>query len=328
MPLIQFLIGKERRTFETPAGVTLLDEALKAGLAVNYSCRRGDCGQCAASLVEGEVQIQDITYASKSGNDILLCNSTPISDVSLRIAHYPELDEIQVLRSPAKIQALNRLSEGVIELVLRLPPSQNFRYLPGQFIRLTNKERITRSYSLASIPGDNRMLRMHVRQVDDGDFSRYLFESAREGDLLYLEGPQGHFFVRDEDRADSTIFLATGTGIAPVLAILRGLTDSGRAALGAISVYWGNRFKEDEYLRDGLRELSERMSFDYYPVFSRDNGTAERYVQDVMKSHHYDLSRALVFACGNPGMIESSRVLCATLGLPPGNFRGDKFTAS
>lgn len=328
MPHIQLNIGNQHFKFEAPTGASLLDEAIQAGAPINYSCKRGDCGQCAGKLEHGQVSTINPAYPDHAGDDILLCNTSASSDLSLRMPHFHELEGIRVQRSPAKIHGLNRLSAEIMEITLRLPPSQAFQFLPGQFIRLTNKAKITRSYSLADCPQEDKLLRLHIRRVDGGAFSQYLFEQAKEGDLMYLEGPQGHFFVREADQANKSIFLATGTGIAPVLAILRGLNDSQRAALGHISLYWGNRTHADEYLAEELRLLSQQLSFDYWPVFSRGATTGARHVQDLMTAHHEDLSDALVFACGNTAMIESARKVCAMCGLPSDHFRSDPFTQS
>ena len=328
MPNIQLNIGNQHFQFEASTEASLLDEALQSGAPINYSCKRGDCGQCAGTLTSGQIMTINPAYPSRTGDDILLCNTSASSDIRIQMPYFPELESIHVLRSPTKIYSLNRLSAEIMEVTLRLPPAHNFQFLPGQFIRLTNKAKVTRSYSLADCPREDNLLRLHIRRVDGGAFSQYLFEQAKEGDLLHMEGPQGHFFVREADQANKSIFLATGTGIAPVLAILLGLNDNQRVALGHISVYWGNRARADEYLTEELRLLSQRFSFDYWPVFSREADADTRHVQDLMAAHHDELSDALVFACGNTSMIESARELCATMGLPSGRFRCDPFTPS
>jgi CDP-4-dehydro-6-deoxyglucose reductase, E3 len=309
-------------------GDDLLSCLLSAGIDVSYSCRRGDCGQCSATLVSGSVESMNASAPSRNGDEVFLCNVTACSDVVVRIPYFPELDSIQSLRTPAKIHELSALGDWVVEVVLRLPPTQVFRYLPGQFVRITNKKRVTRSYSLSDVSAADSLIRMHVRRVSNGAFSDYLFCEAKEGDLLHLEGPHGHFFVQHKDQARKTIFLSTGTGIAPIFAILKGLGSERMEALGSISVYWGNRVQSDEYLGQQLRALSSRCAFEYVSVFSQESHDGPRYVQDVVAARHSDLSESLVFACGNPAMIESVRVLCQSLGLPEDRFRSDPFTSS
>lgn len=328
MPHVDFQIGSELRRIEVDSSRSLLDEAVSAGLPVNYSCRRGDCGQCVAALAAGEVNAVNPSQSLHSDQGIYLCNAAACSDLVVSLPHFPELANVRQFRSPAKIHALSFLSDDVVELTLRMPPAMNPRFLPGQFVRLTNKERVTRSYSLAAAPAEDKLLRVHVRRVNHGAFSDYLFGTAKPGDLLHLDGPYGHFFLRDNDRASRTIFLATGTGIAPILAILEALSPEKRAALGDIALYWGNRHERDEYLRSRVKVLSSRIGLRYRAVHSREVLASPRHVQDLLTQDYDDLSDGLVLACGNPAMIEQARKVCLNLNLPADRFRSDPFTSS
>jgi CDP-4-dehydro-6-deoxyglucose reductase len=218
-----------------------------------------------------------------------------------------------------------------MEVSLRLPPSTSFAYLPGQYIRLTNKNHVTRSYSLAQPPVPNHPLRLHVCRVEQGAFSQYLFEEAKVGDLLRLEGPAGRFFLRDKITVDKTIFLATGTGIAPIYAMLSALTQEQRQRCGKLSLYWGNRNTRDAYLLPELRELATTLDMQCAFLFSRDperHMQTPRYVQECMALHHADLHDAQIFASGNTAMIEAARQLAQAAGLTPECFYCDPFTAS
>lgn len=320
-------IGPESRRFNAAADRSLLDLALENGVSVTYSCRRGDCGQCIGTLQRGQVVALNASQPLQVKHDIYLCNAAAGSDVDIRLPYFPELANITSLRSPSKIHELNRLGDKVLEVVLRLPPATQFRFLPGQFIRLTNKDHITRSYSLATGPAPDRLLRLHVKRIEGGAFSEYLFERAKPGDLLQLEGPQGHFFLRDAHQAKSTIFLATGTGIAPVYAMLSSLPPERRAALGEVHVYWGNRARSEEYLMDALRTLAARLDFRYWALLSRETSGA-RHVQDLMAEHHASLADCEVFACGSLAMIDAARERSVKLGLALDRFHCDPFTAS
>ncbi|WP_428311606.1 FAD-binding oxidoreductase [Hydrocarboniphaga sp.] len=326
---VQIHIGPETRRFEAAGDTSLLDQAVGAGVPAHFSCKRGDCGQCIGTLLKGETAALIATQPSRVQADVYLCNATACSDIEIRLPYFPELADVPSIRSPAKIHELKRLSDDIVEVALRLPPTANFRFLPGQFIRLTNKSRVTRSYSLAAAADASKLLRIQVRKVDDGLFSAYLFDQAKSGDLLQLEGPQGHFFVRSAHQSAKTIFLATGTGIAPVHAILSSLTRESREALGAIDVYWGNRHGADEYLGERLRAMAADIGFRYWPLHSRElpeHGI--RHVQDLMASHHPSLHDAAIFACGSAAMIDAARRKAVELGLPLDQFHSDPFTSS
>lgn len=328
MPTVKLQIGLKAYQFEASDDKSLLDYALESGAPVNYSCKRGDCAQCVGTLTTGHVTALLPSLPLRVNDDVYLCNALACGDIELKLPYFPELDGNPALRSPAKIHELRALNRDVVEVALRLPPSIGFRFLPGQFVRLTTKDKLTRSYSLAAGLDSSKLLRIHVRKVEGGAFSDYLFSRARPGDLLHLEGPQGHFFVRDADTAAKTLFLATGTGIAPIYAMLSSLPAERRAALGEVHVYWGNRFCEDEYLAAELRSLASAKGFQYWPIYSREAGAGPRHVQDLVARHHPDLSACVVFACGSVAMIDSSRKTTEALGLPAGRFRSDPFTRS
>lgn len=329
VPTATIRIGSRVTSFTLDGGASLLDQGLSQGLSLNYSCKRGDCGQCAATLVTGAIEPVNRQRPCVQGQEVLLCNAAATSDVELRLPYFPELDGIRVLRTPAKVHELRTLDHDVREIVLRLPPATDFRFLPGQYIRLTTPGRITRSYSLVDGPVESRHLRIHVRRVEEGAFSTWAFSQARVGELLYAEGPLGHFFLSRERRVARTLLLATGTGIAPVHAMLSSLTQEQKQRCGEISVYWGNRHRADAYLSNDLAALAARQRFGYFPVFSREPEPSEhRHVQDLMLRQHPRLADAQVFAAGSTAMVEDARQRCRQAGLPDDSFHADPFTAS
>lgn len=322
--------GQRQWSFENDYGKTLLDQMTANAVPVSYSCRRGDCGQCAVGLVEGEVEAMTLTQPLWQAGLLLTCNAAARSDVKLHVPYDPELEGIEVRRSPAKIQAIRRLSDDVIELTLRLPPANEIRFLPGQYIRITNREGTLRSYSLAAGPSPDRQLRVHIRRVERGAFSDWLFERARVDELLQVEGPQGRFFLRDIEVKQS-IFLATGTGIAPIWAMLSSATEQQLQAMGSVSVYWGNRHRADAYMAEQLESLASRQGFHLRLLFSREADLKpgiHRHVQSQMMADHSGLEDAQLFACGNAAMIESAREIALAAGLPESCFHSDPFTAS
>lgn len=321
--------GDQTWTFENSSGVPLLDQLLAQNIPISHSCRRGDCGQCAVELITGEVAPIDTARPLWQADSLLSCNATLNASAQIRIPYDVELAGIVPRRSPAKIHALDRLADAVMALTLRLPPTTEFRFLPGQFMRLTNPEGISRSYSLAAGPAPDRLLHVHIRKVAGGAFSQWLFERASVNDLLHLEGPQGRFFLRQNLAVARSVFLATGTGIAPIWAMLTAATPEQRRQLGEVSVYWGNRFQNEAYLAEPLCQLAVQMDFRFVPISSRENpASTHRHVQHRMLAEHPRLADAQLFACGNPAMIASARELALEAGLPPERFHSDAFTAS
>jgi CDP-4-dehydro-6-deoxyglucose reductase len=322
VPTVQFLSGGKPCSVSVQGKTSLLEHALAAALPVSYSCRRGDCGQCIATLLAGELEPMDAGRPLVGDGGVFLCNAVAVGDVVVELPHLAELEGLRVIRSPSKIHELGRLSDDVLQVTLRLPPSVRFEYRPGQYLRLARQSQLTRSYSLAEPPAGDKLLRIHVRRVDGGAFSQYLFESAKVGDLLHLEGPLGRFILRDGVSVKKSVFLATGTGIAPIHALLASLARGQARGCGELFLYWGNRQTADAYFQAPLQELARSAGVSYFELFS------PQHVQDVMAGHHPDLSDAQVFASGNPAMITDARTLAAQLGLPGDLFFADPFTAS
>ena len=322
--------GDRRFEFAADPAIGLLDQFLASGIPVSFSCRRGDCGQCGVKLVSGEVGALEVSRPLWSMGSVLSCNAVACGPLELRVPYTPELEGIRVLRSPAKVHGLQLLGADVMQLSLRLPPANEIRFLAGQFVRMTNREGTQRSYSLSAGPQPDRTLQVHIRRVEGGAFSEWLFGRAAVGDLLQVEGPQGHFFLRENRAVAKSIFLATGTGIAPIHAILASASPKQRQNLGEVWVYWGNRFRKDAYLAEALSALCAQRELKLTLVFSREDGPAGElsHVQGRMGKDHDSLGDAQVFACGHPAMIEGAHTMALAAGLREEFFYCDSFTAS
>jgi CDP-4-dehydro-6-deoxyglucose reductase len=222
---------------------------------------------------------------------------------------------------------IEQLSSSVIKVLLRLPPDADFRYYPGQYINVTAKRGIRRSYSLANADLSDKIIELHIRSVEGGSMSAYWFQEARQNDLLRFTGPHGTFFLRDTGGRD-LFFLATGTGIAPVKAMLESLARSdGDQRPNSVTVFWGNRHLQDWYIN--LHDVPGH--FVYVPVQSRPSTCwtgATGHVQDVLLSAKPNLSNAIVYACGSDAMIRGAKSLLTTAGLEASRFHSDAFVSS
>ena len=322
--------------FEAEAGAAILDAALARGVVLEHGCRTGRCGSCKARVVHGEtapvrapVSLAD---AEAARGWVLTCTHEARSDVALDIEDLGALAGIEARVQPARIDALEPLAPDVVRVVLRLPPRAPLRFLAGQYIDVTGPNGVRRSYSIASDAAAGDRLELQVRRVDGGVLSAYWFEAARANDLLRFHGPRGTFFLRPVAGLH-LVMLATGTGIAPLLAMLRQVAamPEGERPL-SVSLYWGGRHGVDHYLdpRDALPGLR------YVPVLSRgDLGWtgARGHVQDalvheVAHGAAPPLAGSAVYACGSEAMIHGARRLLADNGLPPARFHYDAFVSS
>ncbi|WP_395669377.1 FAD-binding oxidoreductase [Rhodoferax sp.] len=317
--------------FSSEAGVSILDAASKAKVTLPYSCKTGRCSSCKCKVLAGStIALQPelgLTNEEKAQGWVLGCVRSAQSDVTLEVDDLGAWSLPPAKTLPCRIDSLRRLANDVMEVKLRLPPTAEFDYLPGQYIDVIGPQGVRRSYSLASATPANKMLELHVRAVGGGVMSAYWFERARPNDLLRLNGPLGTFFLRDAVGVELT-FLATGTGIAPVKAILESI--AGQPAdqqPKSVTVVWGGRQQADLYL-----DISSIAgSFTYIPVLSRAPASwtsATGYVQDILLARAPDLSSAAVYACGSDAMIHSAEARLVEAGLPATRFYSDAFVRS
>ncbi len=319
------------RKFAAESGVTLLDAASTAGIALPYSCRNGRCSTCKALVKRGQTRpLTDELGLSLTEVDagwILTCARTAETDVALDIEDLEAVQLPQPRTLPCRIAELEKLAPDVLRVKLRLPPTSNFSFIPGQYIDIIGINGTRRSYSLANASFSDKLLEFHVRAVRGGTMSDYWFNHARHNDLLRLNGPLGTFFLRECKNTD-IFFLATGTGIAPVKAMLESLMDVPEDHQPqSITVLWGGRKSEDLYI--DIAAIPGKHS--YISVISRPNEDwigVTGYVQDILLSTAPDLSKAAVYACGSDKMIQSAKQALSNAGLPLTRFYSDAFVSS
>jgi CDP-4-dehydro-6-deoxyglucose reductase len=325
------------KTFEAPADRSLLDAAQAAGLVLEHSCRSGRCGSCKARLVSGRVVALQpdlsLTAAEQAQGWRLTCTSAAAGDVSLDIEDLGLPADLKPRTLPCRIASLQRLAPDVLRVELRLPPNAGFHHLSGQSIDVIAAGGLRRSYSLANAGNgadtgaSDGPLELHIRQVPGGQLSRYWFEQAKPGDLLRFEGPRGTFFLRDVAGLD-LVFLATGTGIAPVKAMLAGLAQApAQARPRSLRLLWGGRSAADLY----WQPAAGGMALDYTPVLSRPHDGwdgARGHVQDVLLQAPPDWTHSAVYACGSAAMVAGARAALRAAGLPARRFFADAFVPS
>ncbi len=338
MPTIRLTSGT---AFPADEQQTLLDAALAADITLDHSCRSGRCSSCKARQVSGITEAlheeTGLSSAEREQGWILTCVRRAVNDVEIEA---DVLDGVRLPAArnfPAKVQSIQRLADDVVAVALRLPPGQVLQYFAGQYIDVTRRddvrnEGVRRSYSLANAPRADHQVELHVRQVPGGEMSRYWFDDIKPNDLLQLRGPMGAFFLRGI-AGKSLVMLATGTGIAPVKAMLESVTRLTPAdAPRSLMLLWGGREPADLYWDPCSLDFGNAgVALQYVPVLSRadTNWGGERgYVQEVLLRQCQDFSDTVVYACGSDAMINGARKALLAAGLDHRQFHSDAFLCS
>jgi CDP-4-dehydro-6-deoxyglucose reductase len=315
---------------------TILDAALREGFVISYGCRNGACGTCKGKVLEGKVdygryQETALTEADKRLGMALFCQSRPLGNVVIECREISAVKDIQIRTLPCRVQKMRRAADDIMLLHLKLPASERLQFLAGQYISVRLKDGTRRDLSMANAPHDDEFLQLHLRNYG-GPFSKHVFGTMKERDILRFEGPFGTFFLR-EDSEKPIILLASGTGFAPVKAIIEHAFHM--RSPRTMVLYWGGRVRADFYMNDvPERWAGEHDNFTYVPVLSEplpDDHWSGRtgLVHQAVMQDIADMSGAQVYACGAPVMVEAARRDFTSLcGLPEEEFFSDSFTAA
>jgi CDP-4-dehydro-6-deoxyglucose reductase len=333
-PVFIVTLKTSGRRFAVEPGETVLEAAQRAGIALPYSCRAGVCGSCKATLLEGECAYPRNPPLALSGSSlarhaVLLCQAVPLGDLLIEAREVTSVED--VVRRQLRVTVVERrqLAPEVIGLVLQPAAGEaGLNWLPGQYLDVLLEGGKRRPFSIASGPRADGAIELHVRHVAGGGFTSWVSDGLCVGDELRIEGPLGTFVPR-EDSERPMIFMAGGTGFAPVKAIVEHFL-----ALGTrrpMRVYWGARSVADLYLRplaEGWVQEASDLRFEAVlsdPEQAVATGLRVGLIHEAVLEDQPDLSGHDVYMSGPPAMIDAGRQLFLDADLPEDRLYYDSF---
>ncbi|TAK91262.1 MAG: CDP-6-deoxy-delta-3,4-glucoseen reductase [Burkholderiaceae bacterium] len=322
--------------FQAEDHETVLAAALHHSIGLPYGCKNGACGSCKGKVVSGELshgphQESALTAEEEANGFALFCCAKPHSDLVIECREVTGLGDIPIKKVPCRVASIQKPTRDVAVLKLQLPANDRMQYLAGQYVEFLLKDGKRRSYSMANAPHEDGPLELHIRHMSGGVFTDHVFNNLKERDILRFEGPFGTFFLREESNKP-IIFLASGTGFAPIKAIIEHMFYS--EIDRPMTLYWGARTQADMYMKELAEQWAQiRPHFKFIPVLSEakpeDQWTGRTgLVHQAVMQDHPDLSGHQVYACGVPIMVDSARRdFSAQCKLPPEEFFADSFTS-
>ncbi len=333
------------RQFAADKGETVLEAGLRQGVTLPYGCRDGACGSCKGRVLQGRFeqgphQPRALTEAEAAQGYALFCCTRPLEDLEVESREVLGAADFPVRKLAVRIQSIEPVADDVVVVRLQLPANQRLLYRAGQFLELILRDGTRRSYSMATRPDERaEQLELHIRHLPGGRFTDALFGRSeppvKVRDILRIEAPLGTFFLR-EDSERPIVLLASGTGYAPIKAIVEQAIHAGLKR--PMTLYWGARHAGDLYHHAEALSLVEQardagLSLQYVPVLSEpresDAWTGRTgFVHRAVMHDLPDLSGCEVYACGAPIMVESARRdFTAHCALPGDAFFSDAFTS-
>lgn len=325
---MEVLVQPLNRTVRVEAGGNLLEALLAAQVPLSHSCMAGRCGTCRCRLVDGEVldggQEQQRPLDSRE-DYILACRTFITEPCTIEI---PEPDEIVVHPArtiKATVAAIEDLTHDIKRLVLT--PAKPIEYSPGQYAQLQFTAEHSRPYSMAGLAGDGHF-EFHVRLVPNGRVTGYISRTLQVGDAVKLSGPLGSAYLRRKHEGPM-LCVAGGTGLAPILSILRGAIAVGMR--NPVHVYLGVRSPQDVYGLDWLQGLQREHAAIKLHVVVTSGGDAAQHrcgmVTDAIENDFEDLTGFRAYLCGSPPMVEAATLLARRKGIDPKHVYADAFYA-
>jgi CDP-4-dehydro-6-deoxyglucose reductase len=276
-----------------------------------------------------------LTPEEREAGYTLLCQARATSDLVVESREIRLASDIQVRKLPSRVTSITRPAADVAVLQLQLPATETFKFYAGQYVELILKDGKRRSYSMANPPHSAAALELHIRHLPGGLFTDHVFgvgaTQMKEREILRIEGPMGSFFLR-EDSDLPIVMLASGTGFAPIKAIIEHMVEQG--VKRPVTLYWGGRRPADLYMHAMAQNWAATIpNFRYVPVVSdalpEDAWTGRTgFVHKAVMADFPDLSGYQVYACGAPIVVDSARRdFVAHCKLPDDAFFADSFTS-
>ncbi|CAM3608903.1 2Fe-2S iron-sulfur cluster-binding protein [Paracidovorax anthurii] len=317
------------RVLSAPAGANLLEVLREHQIPVSYSCMAGRCGTCRCKVLSGDVLDTGRAMRRPSEGDeetVLACQTVLSESCTIEI---PEPDEVVV--HPARILkaavvAIETLTHDIRRL--RLKPAKPLEFSPGQYAHLQFGPGLVRPYSMAGLAGDGE-LEFHVRLVAGGQASEHVANALAVGDAVRVSGPLGSAYLRR--RHDGPMLcVAGGTGLAPILSIVRGALEGGMR--NPIHVYCGARSPRDVYGLPWLEALRrDHGNLHVHAVVAGGHpapGQRPGLVTEAIAQDWRDLRGWRAYLCGSPPMVEAASLLARQRGIDPAHIHADAFYAS
>ncbi len=303
-------------TFTVKEGESVLSAALRQGVMLPYSCKNGTCGSCKGQLESGEVNYPFHPPLALENDEIaqgkaLFCQAAPDGDLVIRAREIEAVRDIQVRKMPARVIEKTLMAPDVMRISLKLPEAQRLQFLAGQYLEILAPEGKRRAFSIASPPQSEDIVELHIRHVEGGGYTSWVFNELRERDIVRFEAPLGTFFVRNDKTERPMIMVGGGTGFAPLKSMIEDLLSHGDRR--PLHLFWGAATPAELYMHKQVQHWErDNAHIRYTSTLSEADETGETgsftgLVHEAVLDAYPDLSAFDIYISGPPAMVEAGR---------------------
>lgn len=328
--------------FDAASNEDVITSALKRDVILLSSCREGGCATCKAECTDGEYElvncsVQALPPDEEEDGFVLLCRTYPRSNMTLNLPY--TYDRVSFEKANTEwvgdILAAERISSNVARLVIRPVSSETgepvrIKFVPGQYVDIeVPGTGLRRSYSMATISEDGD-LEFLIRILPNGFFSNFLLNDAKPGMRVNFSGPSGIFAMR-ENGFRPRYFVAGGTGLSPVLSMIRYMQAEEHPQKAKL--FFGVTHQHEMFYADELVRIAAAMPnlevhisvMNAEPSSPYSAGT----VVDQLAKHLAEGGPSPdIYLCGPPGMIDATLAVAKKYGTPADQVFYEKFLAS
>jgi len=311
------------RSLDLRDGETVLECLERSGEQVPSSCRSGVCQTCLMQATSGDVPPESqkgLKPTLVNQGYLLACACRPTSDLELADGTPNEVT--------SRVLGTRALGANVVQVQLERPTG--FSYDAGQFVQVVRPaDGLTRPFSLASLPSEAG-LELHVAVRPDGNMSRWL--AGAQGEPVRLRGPLGECSYRAADLAASLLLIGTGTGLAPLLGVLKQALAQGHQ--GPIALHHGAESFEGLYRWRELCELAERHAnlelFGWVGVAPPALEPRLRVgrIDRQLLQNYAPIQHAEIYLCGNPALVANLKKYAYLQGASLDRIHSDPFVTA
>lgn len=308
--------------FAVEGSESLLEAALRAGLALEYGCSVGSCGKCKARVVSGTTlkthhSDYPLTAAEKTAGVVLMCCNSAAADLVIEAGEAHGAADMPVQTIEARVKSVGPLGEDMRLLHLQTPRTRRLRFLAGQSVTLELPGGESVSLPVASCPCDDRNLHFHVRRRPGKAFADAVFGALKATDPVQVEGPRGEF-VLDEKSPRTPVFIAWEDGFAPVKSLVEHAMARDTGA--TLHLYWIAAGAKGHYLDNLCRAWSDALDeFSYTAVTVAADlppGAAMRHALGPLLREHPRLEACDLYFCAPASIAAAAVPLLTARGLP------------